>query len=147
MSEANALDSLGLLIQIFTGALGSAAPGSSPSASMIARYASCCSGVHWSWGISAKRPTVGCACDTSVFPVFCDLPCSGNVVFCFIGLSFCDDRRVQNRMIEISRRCEDFCVHSTAQLNDHLSVCCPRDLQQSRLLRILNSVKSVAHRL
>src|SRR5229473_579253 len=87
MSAASAFESFGLLIQIFSGALGSAAPGSSPSASINERLASCCSGVHWSWGISAKRPTVGCACDASVFPVCCHLSCSGNVVVCFIGLS------------------------------------------------------------
>src|SRR5258707_3425554 len=87
MSEASACESLGLLIQIFTGALGSGAPGSSPSASMIARYASCCSGVHWSWGISAKRPTVGCAGDTAVFGVCCGSCCCG-VVVCFMGVSF-----------------------------------------------------------
>src|SRR5712692_1402103 len=72
MSEANAFESFGLLIQIFSGALGSAAPGSSPSASINERQASCCSGVNWSEGISAKRPTVGCACG----------------VVCLIGLSF-----------------------------------------------------------
>src|SRR6266851_6162492 len=87
MSEATAVESFGLLIQIFSGALGSAAPGSSPSASINVRHASCCSGVYWSLGISANRPTVGCACDTSVFLV-CDLSCSGNAVVCFIGLSF-----------------------------------------------------------
>src|SRR5229473_1308133 len=87
MSEATAVESFGLLIQIFSGALGSSAPGSSPSASINVRHASCCSGVYWSEGISAKRPTVGCACDTSVFPVCCDLSCSG-VVVCFIGFSF-----------------------------------------------------------
>src|SRR6266851_10515451 len=87
MSEATAVESFGLLIQIFSGALGSAAPGSSPSAAINVRYASCCSGVYWSLGISANRPTVGCACDTSVFLV-CDLSCSGNAVVCFIGLSF-----------------------------------------------------------
>src|SRR6266849_2510662 len=38
-----------------------------------------------------------------------------------------------------------FCVHSTAQLNDHLSVPCPRDLQHSPSPgRILTSVKSLA---
>src|SRR5229473_6960063 len=67
MSEATAVESFGLLIQIFSGALGSSAPGSSPSASINVRHASCCSGVYWSLGISAKRPTVGCACDTAVF--------------------------------------------------------------------------------
>src|SRR5712692_10570041 len=86
MSEATAVESFGLLIQIFSGALGSAAPGSSPSASINERQASCCSGVNWSSGISAKRPTVGCACDTSVFLV-CDLSCSGKAVVCLIGLS------------------------------------------------------------
>src|SRR5260370_42504086 len=87
MSEVTAFESFGLLIQIFSGALGSAAPGSSPSASINERQASCCSGVIWSQGISAKRPTVGCACDTSVFPVCCDLAGSGNAVVCVIDLS------------------------------------------------------------
>src|SRR5713226_9813431 len=86
MSGANAFETFGLLIQIFNGALGSAAPGASPSASINERHASCCSGVISSKGISTKRPTVGCACDGSVFAVCCDLfwPC---VVVCFIGLS------------------------------------------------------------